>query len=206
MLIIGAGGLAKQMIEVIEETFPDESLVFFDDTLSGPTTFINRYRVLKNEPEVHEYFRKEGNQFILAVGGPKNRKMLAEKFINLGGEPHRLLSSHSRYGKYECEIGPASVILSGCQLESCTEIGYGCLINLNVVITHDSRIGEFCELGPGVIVCGRCTVGNNCLLGAGCVILPGVHIGDNSTIGAGAVVNKNVGAGEKILGVPGRSV
>lgn len=205
MLIIGAGGLAKQMIEMIEDS-TKEPLYFFDDTISAPNTFLNKYPVITSMTAVQDHFDEHGKKFMLAVSGPANREILYNKFLQSGGEPVSLLSNHTTYGRYDQSVGIGSVILSGCQIESSTKIGVGVLINLNVSITHDSMIGDFTELGPGVIICGRSTIGAGCFFGAGAIVLPGVHIGDKSIIGAGAVINKNVKSGEKIMGIPGRSV
>jgi len=206
MLIIGAGGLAKQMIELIEDQHVGGPLTFFDDTPSAPTKFLDKYPVIRSISNVEQHFLEYGNEFVIAVSGPSNRKMLYQKFIELGGEPVSMLSSNSSYGRYNHSVGVGSVILAGCQIESSTTIGIGALLNLNVCVTHDSVIGDFCELGPGVIICGKVNIGESCFFGVGSMVLPGVQIANNSIIGAGAVVNKDTKPGEKILGIPGRSV
>jgi sugar O-acyltransferase (sialic acid O-acetyltransferase NeuD family) len=206
MLVIGAGGLAKQMIELIEDSCGEDHLNFFDDTHSAPDSFLDKYPVIHSFKNIEQHFLDHGNKFIVAVSGPANRKMFYDKLIEMGGEPVSLLSSNARYGRYQQVIGAGSTVLPGCQLESSTTIGRGALLNLNVCVTHDSSVGDFCEFGPGVIICGRVKIGESCFFGAGSIVLPGITISDNSVIGAGAVVNKDTKAGEKILGIPGRSV
>ena len=43
-------------------------------------------------------------------------------------------------------------------------------------------------------------------IGGGAIILPGVHIAEGAVIGAGAVVTKNVGAYDRVVGNPARSI
>lgn len=49
-------------------------------------------------------------------------------------------------------------------------------------------------------------IGRDAWIGAGAIILKGVTIGDGAVIGAGAVVTKDVNAGAKVAGVPGREL
>lgn len=207
MLIIGAGGLVRQSIELIEVACSDtSSLIFYDDTSTAPELVFNKYQVIHSLKEAADHFQNKDRHFSICVSAPFARMTLYQKFQQIGGTPFSLLSNSSKYGKYNCSIGEGALILSDCLIESNTSIGLGSLLNIKVSVTHDSVIGQFCELGPGVIICGNVRVGNNCFIGAGAIVLPHIVIEDEAVIGAGAVVNKNVGKGERIVGVPGKSI
>lgn len=207
MVIIGAGGLVSQSIELIEEECRElSSLCFYDDTPAAPKFVFNKFPVINNLEDAQNHFLKYGNSFSICVSSPVARKNLFNKFLAIGGTPYSLLSKDSKYGKYNTSIGHGSLILSDCIIESNTAIGVGTLLNIKVSVTHDAVIGDFCELGPGAIICGNVHVGNDCFIGAGAIILPRVVIGDGAVIGAGAVVNRNVEKGQTIVGVPGRNI
>jgi acetyltransferase-like isoleucine patch superfamily enzyme len=93
-------------------------------------------------------------------------------------------------------------VLSQAVVESTATIGEGCLVNLNVTITHHNVIGNFCELSPGVHISGGCVIEDDVFIGTGAVLLPKVKIGKGAVIGAGAVVTKDVAAGSTVTGVP----
>jgi len=50
------------------------------------------------------------------------------------------------------------------------------------------------------------TVGEGSHIGIGATILQGVRIGTNAVVGAGAVVLRDVPDGDRVAGVPARSI
>ena len=196
MVVVGAGGFAKQLIDILVEKGYREDLVFFDNTPSAPSMFLEEFEVVN---DVRGPF-----QFCLGLGGTANRKLLFEKFIGLGGEPVTVISPHSLVSHFSTLIGEGATILSNVIIEASCQVGKGTLINVNSAVTHDSEIGDFCELGPGVTICGRVRIGSNVFIGAGATVLPDVRIGNNVIIGAGSLVTRNIDAGEKVKGVPAK--
>lgn len=87
------------------------------------------------------------------------------------------------------------------------EIGRNCLIGPYCYITDHDHGSE----QPGPIVeqplVGRpVRIGNDVWVGAGAIILKGVTIENGAIIGAGAVVLRDVHSGEKVAGVPARTI
>ena len=203
MIVIGAGGFAKQLIDIMCEAFPHTALSFYDDTDASPGIFLNKFDVLKTPSEAKEVLTMDP-AFVLGLSGPRNREIMANKFLAMGGELTSVISRHAQVSNFDSTIGKGVTILSHVVIESSVEIGPGCLLNLNCLVTHDSKVGAFCEFGPGVIICGHAHIGNNVFIGAGAIVLPNVNIEDNVVIGAGAVVNRNVGPGQKVMGIPAK--
>lgn len=203
MIIIGAGGFAKQLIDVLCDSFPRTAMHFYDDTEDSQASFLNKFDVLKTPSTAMERLSQDPS-FVLGLSGPRNREMMANKFLAMGGELTSVVSSHARISNFDSTLGKGVTILSQVVIESSVGIGTGSLLNLNCLVTHDSEVGEFCEFGPGVIICGHAKIGNKVFIGAGAIVLPHVSIGDNAVIGAGAVVNRNVEAGQKVMGIPAK--
>ena len=207
MLVIGANGVAKKLLQVFYQLGKLENLVFFDDvTENMPEKFYDRFRILKKIDQARDLFINGDNRFVLGVGNPKIRLRLSQKFIGIGGSLTTLISPKADIGFLNTCIGAGSTIMTGAVIENGAVIGEGCLINLNCTISHDSRIGRYTELSPGVHVLGSCQIGDYCSIGAGCVILPKLTIGNNAVIGAGAVVTKSVQDGQTVVGVPAKPI
>ncbi|MFY7669011.1 MAG: acetyltransferase [Crocinitomicaceae bacterium] len=206
MVIIGAKGFAKEILEIFDQLNQLENLVFFDNVSNDlPNYLFERFPVLKSEIEIRDYFHENGNTFTLGVGNPKVRKSLGELVKKWGGEMESVVSPFARIGSFDNIIGKGSSIMTGTVMTNNIFVGEGCLINLNCTIGHDSYIGSYSELSPGVHISGNVKIGESCFIGTGAVVLPGIQIGDNCVIGAGTLVTKNVTNNMKVIGVPGIS-
>ena len=203
MLITGAGGFARELLELCLLLRPKEKIVFFDDRDAALLKIHDQYSVIKSFAAAEKHFTKKSD-FCLGIGGVANRKKLYAKMIACGGKPVTLVSPFAHIGKHAVQIGAGSSVGTGTVITTNVTIGEGCLVNINATIGHDCRIGDFCEIAPGVHISGNCHIGNMCSIGTGAVILPGIRIGNNCSIGAGAVVTKNVAAGLTVTGMPAK--
>lgn len=103
-------------------------------------------------------------------------------------------------------FGDNVFVNSGCRFQDQggIEIGDGCLIGHNAVITtlnHDMATSRRADMHPARVV-----VGNGVWFGANVTVLPGVTIGDGAVVGAGAVVTRDVPARTVVVGVPAKQV
>lgn len=207
MLIVGAKGFAKEVLEVINQMNQLENLVFFDDVnddIKG--SLYERFPILKTSEEVSNYLKTIDNQFTIGVGNPILRKKLYDKFISFGGAFTSIISPLANIGSYDIEIGYGTNILSGAIISNSSKIGMGCIIYYNSIITHDCTIGDFVEISPSVNILGRCNVGSFTQIGSNTTILPNLTIGKNVIIGAGSVVTKNIPDNCVAVGTPAKII
>lgn len=203
MLIVGAKGFAKEVLEIFHQKDETENLFFYDDISTDlPDLLYDQFKVLKSEEEAKTIFEGISNEFTLGIGNPKLRNKLSEKFETLGGKLSSAISQYAEIGSYGVEIGEGCNILGGARISNDVTIGSGTIVYYNSIITHDVKIGKFCEISPGVTLLGRCTVGEFVKIGAGAIIFPDVNIGSNSVIAAGAVVRNDVPENTMAAGVP----
>ncbi len=100
------------------------------------------------------------------------------------------------------EIGANTAIDRGA-LED-TMIGDGTKIDNLVQIGHNVRIGRDCIIAAQCGVSGSCVIGDGVMLGGQVGLADHLTIGDGAMIAAGAGLMRDVPAGEKWGGRPGR--
>ncbi|MDF7815124.1 acetyltransferase [Hymenobacter sp. YC55] len=207
MLIAGAKGFAKEVFELIYLTNEQAHLAFFDNVSTDlPPHLYERQPVLQTEEEAQQWFSQHGQQFVLGIGNPKVRRLLAAKLRSCGGVLTSIISPKTSIGVFGIEIGAGSTIMEGCILTTDIGVGEGVLLNVCCTIGHDSVIGDYCELMPGTRISGHVHIGENCAIGTNAILLPGVTIGANTVIGAGSVVTKDVEANVVAVGAPAKVI
>lgn len=205
MVILGAKGFAKEVLEVLHQNQYANQIYFFDDVTDNLPGSQFGFPILKSKDEVNRIFN--GNfDFTLGLGNPVYRKKLYESFISLGGKVQSTISPFARIGHFDNHLAEGLNIMTGVVITNSVSIGKGTLINLNCTIGHDTVIEDFVEISPGSHISGNCYIGENAQLGTNCTILPKIKIGKNVRVGAGSVITKDVPDNVTIVGVPGKIV
>ena len=200
IVIIGAGGHALEVLDVILES-PDSKEICFFDNITTQTEFVNKYKILKSTDELKLLFPSDFN-YILATGNPSVRNELHRMFTSLGGIHQTVISNKSFISTYATV--EKSDVMKNCFISSKVNIDYGCLINTGAHIHHEVSIAAFTEISPGAIILGNVKIGKYCSIGANSTILPNVKIGDNVIVAAGAVVKEDVNDNCMVAGVPAK--
>jgi len=204
IVVIGAKGLAYEILFSFPEI--EEKFIFFDDINPHIINVLNKFKVLKTIYELREQFNNNKFNFVLGVGGASNKKFLYEKFTSEKGNNISLISKNAKIGNYQTDIKKGSIVLDGALVTNNVKIGTCCLINKQVIISHDACIGSFSEISPGAKIMGNVTIGESVEIGAGAIILPKLNVGNNVTIGAGAVVLKDIPDNSVVVGNPGKII
>lgn len=207
MLIIGAKGFAKEVLEVVHCLNQLDNLVFYDDVNQDiPDLLFNQFQVLKSMDAAAHYFKTVDTKFTIGIGNPVLRKQMYDAFLVIGGQLVSCISPSADVGSFDITIGVGTTILSGAKLSNGTKIGKGCVIYYNSIITHDCVVGDFVEISPSVTLLGRCRIGSFSQLGSNTTILPDVTIGKNVIIGAGTVVTQDIPDDSLVVGIPGKVI
>ena len=207
MLLIGAKGFAKEVLEICKENSELKNLVFYDDISEDiGDQLYDQFQIIKTLVDAKQYFKNIDNRFSIGLGNPNLRAQMYSQFTLIGGQIASTISKRSMISTFDVEINTGCNILSGVNISNGVKIGIGCLIYYNVNIAHDCDIGDFVEISPSANLLGHVTIGNFTHIGSNATILPNIKIGNNVTIGAGAVVTKDVPDNAVTLGVPAKIV
>ncbi|WP_224490268.1 PglD-related sugar-binding protein [Robertkochia flava] len=86
MLDIGAKGFAKELIEILLQYSNQGEIFFYDDVNEYEKPYLfDKFRILTTLDEAEDLFKKGDKRFVLGVGNPNIRKLLADKFTEIGG-------------------------------------------------------------------------------------------------------------------------
>jgi sugar O-acyltransferase (sialic acid O-acetyltransferase NeuD family) len=203
MIILGAGGFAKQLLSSLDFHFSDVYL-FDDQNLANEIDLSKFFSVLENWNQVADRFVADNNDFIVGVGNPEQRKALFKKAVELGGNPVVAVSSNASVSQLGSKVFNGTSILRNTVVEPYTVIQEGVAINVGSFVAHDCSIGSFSVLGPYSKLLGNVSIGKRCVVGAGATVLPNITVSDGVVIGAGAVVTKNVEPNTIMVGNPAK--
>ncbi len=201
VLVYGAGGHAKVVIDVLEKQgrYEIALLVDDDDALSGKEFY--GYQVAGGQSlPLAAAVRAEGLYGgIIAVGDNKARQRLGGLLLKAGLVPITAVHPSAQLAR-GAVIGEGTAIMAGAIVNSDAVIGPHVIVNTGAGIDHDCVIGSGVHIAPGSVLCGNVTVGDASLIGAGATLMPGIVIGRDVIVGAGAIVIEDVPDGATLIG------
>jgi sugar O-acyltransferase (sialic acid O-acetyltransferase NeuD family) len=200
MVVLGAGGLARQIRDVLHQLKLVDESVLFDNVTTPPVDTRFGMKVLTTKEDLVAWFKKDGF-FIPGIASPADKKKLIAFAEECGGTLSNLISPAAHISDLDVQTGTA-VILTSAIIENGVSLGKGVLINIGAFVTHETQVGDYTEIAPGARLLGKCRVGSMCSIGTGAIILPKVTIGDNVIVAAGAVVTTNIPSNVMVAGVP----
>ena len=106
MIIIGAGGFAIEVLETIHQNKNIDSIVFYDDVnLRIEDKLYNKFLIIKNINSAKIYFESTNNNFTIGLGNPRLRKIMFQKFNQIGGNLVSTISPNAQIGSFGTTIG-----------------------------------------------------------------------------------------------------
>jgi UDP-perosamine 4-acetyltransferase len=201
IVILGAGGHAKVVIELIRET--GGVIAGLTDSNPAPRSVLG-VAVVGDDTALPRLLADGVRHAFVAIGDNRARAAAAQAATGLGlvlvnaVSPRASVSGSARLGR-------GVAVMAGAVINAETVIDDLAIVNSGAVVDHDCRLGRGCHVGPGAVLAGGVTVGAGALIGAGASVTPGRSVGAGAVVGAGACVVEDVEPGAVAVGVPARA-
>lgn len=205
VVFIGGGGHAKVMLDAGQCAGGVEILGFVDDDghapileMQGCPAYLGSLDQIANSTNDAKW------RMIFAVGDLALRAGLLERLI--GADFAGAIVHPSAVVSASASVETGAFVSAGAILNAHAVVSAHAIVNTGAIVEHDCRVGINAHIGPGAVLGGGVVVGDHTLVGIGAAVLPGIRIGSGAIVGGGAVVTRDVGNGERVVGVPARVV
>lgn len=206
IVILGAGGHAKVLIEIIKKLEQYQILGYTDKIDRGPVLGVN---YLGNDSILIDIKRKYQNcKAVIGVGTisiSSSRQRIYEMLKNIGFELPVIVSKDAIVNE-GAHIKEGAVLLEGAIANVNSVIGKCAIINTKAEVGHDSVVGDFVHLAAGANLGGGVEIGDNCVIGVGTKVIQLKKIVADTLIGAGSIVISDIMIKGIYFGVPARKI
>jgi sugar O-acyltransferase (sialic acid O-acetyltransferase NeuD family) len=203
LLIVGAGGFARETAAAVAAAGGRQLLGFLDDRAELHGTAIDGVPVLG---PVEAALDHPDARLLVCTGNPYNywsRRTLVGR-LELPAERFASFVHPTAWLAPGTVVGEGSVLLAGVVATAAVTIGAHVAVMPGTILTHDGVIGDFATIASGVRLGGNAVVGEGAYIGAGVLVREGVTVGRWSMLGMGSLVLADVPAGEVWVGAPAR--
>jgi sugar O-acyltransferase (sialic acid O-acetyltransferase NeuD family) len=197
--VIGAGGNARELAEILRDIHDYEVVGFLADTCSE-----------HDSPVLGGFAWPAGNDvdaFAMGIGDPVTKYRVAQQLC--ARYPHiawPVIVHPTAYVGASVKLARGSIVCVGAIATTNIEIGEFSQLNFGCTVGHDTQVGPACLVNPGANISGGVRLGRSVLVGTGAQILQYLSVGDEARIGAGAVVLEDVEPGATVVGIPARKI
>lgn len=207
IIIIGAGGHSKVIVDIIQNEQKYEIAGFIDNNLPMGYKVLD-YKVLGKEEEINTLINKhEIFGGIIAIGDNFKRSNVEKKIKQLRNEFKFINCIHPNSNiAFNVVMGEGNVVMAGATINTSSEIGNHCIFNTNCSIDHDNKIANFASIAPNAVTGGNVEVGKFSAIGIGATVKHNISIGYNCIIGANSLVNKDAKSNSVYYGMPAKFI
>lgn len=205
VIIIGSGGHAKVVIDILEKLNIYDIIGFIDD-FKAQGTSIYGYEVLGDETyiQANHSFIYGG---IVAIGDNWVRSKVVSHILSIHPQFNFIRAIHpSATVARGVTVGDGTVIMAGAVINSDTVIGEHCILNTKSSVDHDCAIRDFVTIAPNATTGGNVKIGDFSTVSLGANIIHSREIGIHTIIGAGSNVLSDIGSYAVAYGTPARVI
>ncbi|MHB1119088.1 MAG: acetyltransferase [Bellilinea sp.] len=196
LIIYGGGGHGKAVIDLVRSLYTFDLVGIVDDGLPAGSQVLG-VPVLGGKAVLAGLVSRGVRQAVNAVGGIGNIAPRVAVFeqLKIAGFGFPTLVHPSAVVEPSAGVAAGVQIFPHAYVGSSAEVGFGCILNTGVILSHDCVLGDLVNISPGGILAGGVRVGARTLIGMGVTINLDLNIGADARIGNGATVKADVPPG-----------
>lgn len=207
ILIIGGGGMAKEIIDalqcgdrfqpvgIVDDHLPVGQLVL-DLPVVGCCDDLNR---LLDEYQTRNIIVAIGDNFVRSKVADRLKQAVPDTHFPAIAHPEAIVARSAQLDE-GVFIAPGAVASADCRLGACSYLAIG------AIVCHDSIVGRASTVGPGATLGGNVTVGRFTNVSLGASVIHGITIGEHTVVGAGSTVVRDLPDRVVAYGSPARVV
>jgi len=206
IVIIGGGGHAKAVIEIVKAIKEYEIIGYVDPQDMGVVLGVEYLGDDSNLAEIKEKYKE--CSAVLGLGiriSSQRRKEVAKNVEGLGFMSPSIISPNAIIAS-DVVLGKGIFINHTAVINASSVIGDYCVINTSSIVEHDCKIEQVVYISPGAVVCGGVEIGEGTVIGANATIVQYKNICNDCLIGAGSVVVEHCVESGTYLGIPAKIV
>lgn len=202
IVIIGCGGHAKSVVDIIEREQKYEIVGFADQELNELFEY-RGYKIVATDENLHELLTLGVKNAVIGIGfmGESNVREKIYRKLQKVGFNFPVIIDPTAVIALDAEIMDGTVVGKKVVVNSAAYVGNNVILNTASVIEHECKIGNGSHIAVGSLLCGDVEVGSNSFIGAGTTIIQGCKVGDSVLVGAGSLVLGDIKANTRCVGI-----
>lgn len=187
LLIVGAGGHGRSVLEAIRLAARHDVVGFIDDSAQAASS-VWGVPLAGTSADLPRLLEMADNIFI-AVGNNAARQHLTEIAMRLGYKLPKVVHPAAF-------VSPSATLEDGCAIMARATVNTeahlcrGSIVNCGAVVDHHARVGEFGHLGVNACMAGGTQLGKGAWMQAGSCIGYGVHLPGGVVLAPGQGVSE----------------
>jgi sugar O-acyltransferase (sialic acid O-acetyltransferase NeuD family) len=198
ILIFGAGGHGKAVID-LARTCGYHVAALVDDSVAAGTRILDVEVVggVACLPEWRERGITRAANAVGGIGQPGVRQKIFEALAAAGFSFPTLIHPRA-WIEASAQVEDGVQVLALAYVGSAARLGFGSVINVGAIVSHDVNLGRVTNLSPGAALAGGVQLGDYSQVGMNATINVNIQIGEQCIIGNGATVKAAVPYGTRV--------
>lgn len=198
VVIVGAGGHGREVLQVLRDEGRAEFLGFLDDREPDPD-LLSRIDARWLGPVAQLADLPEDVEYVVGIGSGAVRQAIDAQAGDRGA--YTLVHPWASVGP-DVALSPGVVVFAFATVTTNIRLGRHVHVGRGCAVGHDSTLEDYVTLFPLSSVSGNVHLKPKVTVGTTASIRQGLRVGDGTTIGSGAAVVTDLPPGVVAVGVP----
>jgi len=209
IVIVGHGGLAKEVSFLIEEINRTQSAWNLRGYISADRNKIGtcsgKYAVVETDDWLMQ--TRESIAVVVAIGRPETLRTIHTRLKQNKNLEFPNLIHPRAFGDWDqIKRGDGNIVMGGASFTTQITLGSLNIFNPGCTIAHDCVLGSYNLINPSASLSGEVVLGDEIMVGTGARILQQLQVCSRSVVGAAAVVTRSIEEPGTYVGIPARKM